>query len=115
MNYKQGDVVTVWFPDSNLMTVKKRPGIILQKDNLNTNLDQFIIGMITTNLLRRNHASRIFIDVTTPIGLATGLVGNSVIMTDNMATIVASEIHRKLGLYADLDSLKTAIKNTFGL
>lgn len=114
MSYKQGDIVSVWFPDSNLLTVKKRPGIVLQKDNLNTNLDQLIIGMITSNLSRKNHASRIFVDTATPIGQATGLVGNSVIMTDNMVTVRTSEIHRKLGVYSDLDALKDAIKFTFG-
>jgi mRNA interferase MazF len=114
MNYKQGDIVSVWFPDSNLLTVKKRPGIVLQKDNLNTGLDQLIIGRVTTNLARTGHASRLFVDVTTPIGQATGLTSNSVIMPDNMATVLSSEIHRKLGTYTDLDALKTAIKFTFG-
>ena len=115
MNYKQGDIVSVWFPDSNLLTLKKRPGIVLQKDNLNTGLDQLIVGMVTTNLARRGHSSRIFVDVTTTLGQTTGLVSNSVIMTDNMATVLSSEIHRKLGAYADLNALKAAIKITFGL
>lgn len=66
INYKQGDIVTVWFPDSNLLTVKKRPGIVLQKDHLNTNLDQLIIGMVTSNLARRGHDSRLFVDLTPP-------------------------------------------------
>ncbi|MDZ7288354.1 MAG: type II toxin-antitoxin system PemK/MazF family toxin [candidate division KSB1 bacterium] len=82
---------------------------------MKTNLDQLIIGMITTNLAGRGHASRIFVDITTPIGQATGLTSNSVIITDNLATIRASEIHRKLGAYSDLDALKAAIKFTFGL
>ena len=115
MIYKQGDIVSVWFPNSNLLTVKKRPGIVLQKGNLNTGLDQLIIGMVTTNLVRKGHGSRIFVDLTTPLGQATGLVSNSVIMTDNMATILTSEVHRKLGTYSDLDALKNAIKFTFGL
>jgi mRNA interferase MazF len=115
INYNQGDIVTVWFPDSNLLTVKKRPGIVLQKDHLNTNLDQLIIGMVTSNLARKGHGSRIFVDITTPLGQATGLTSNSMIMTDNIATVLTSEIHRKLGAYSDLDALKAAIKFTFGL
>jgi mRNA interferase MazF len=115
MSYKQGDIVSVWFPDSNLLTVKKRPDIVLQKDNLSTGLDQLIIGMVTTNLARRGHGSRIFVDTTTPLGQATGLVSNSVIMTDNIATVLSSEIHRKLDNYADLNALKAAIKFTFEL
>lgn len=26
MSFKQGDIVSIWFPDSNLLTVKKRLG-----------------------------------------------------------------------------------------
>ena len=52
MAYEQGDVVPVWFPDSNLLTAKKRPAIVLQANNLQTRLDQLIIGMITTNPMR---------------------------------------------------------------
>jgi len=63
--YKQGDIILVWFPDSNLLTMKKRPAIVLQADNLQTGLDQLIIGMITSNLMRKGHKSRIFIDPNT--------------------------------------------------
>jgi len=31
--YKQGDIILVWFPDSNLMTAKKRPAVVLQSNN----------------------------------------------------------------------------------
>ena len=50
--YKQGDIILVWFPDSNLMTAKKRPAVVLQSNNLQTGLGQLIIGMITSNLIR---------------------------------------------------------------
>lgn len=115
ITYRQGDIILVWFPDSNLLTAKKRPAIILQADNLNTGLDQLIIGMITSNLERRNHPSRIFVDVSTPLGKKTGIIGNSVIMTDNIATIRTSEIYRKLGVFEDSGVLKEPIRHTFGV
>ncbi|MEA1998384.1 MAG: type II toxin-antitoxin system PemK/MazF family toxin, partial [Euryarchaeota archaeon] len=58
--YRQGDIVLVWFPDSNLLTAKKRPAIVLQANNLQTRLNQLIIGMITTNPMRKGHKSRVF-------------------------------------------------------
>ena len=45
--YKQGGIVLVWFSDSNLLTAKKRPAVALQANNLQTRLNQLIIGMIT--------------------------------------------------------------------
>ncbi len=115
MTYKQGDVVLVWFPDSNLLTAKKRPAIVLQANDLQTGLDQLIVGMITSNLTRKGHKSRIFVDIHTEAGRQTGLLVNSVIMTDNMATIRLSGIYRKVGSFMGLDGLKWSLRHTFGI
>jgi mRNA interferase MazF len=115
MIYKQGDVVLVWFPDSNLLTVKKRPAIVLQADDLQTGLDQLIIGMITSNLTRKGHKSRIFVDTHTEIGRRTGLISDSVIMTDNIATVRLPGIYRRIGTFAELDTLKECLEHTFGM
>lgn len=115
MTYKQGDIVLVWFPGSNLITVKKRPAIVLQADDLQTGLEQLIIGMITSNLTRKGHKSRIFVDIHTEIGEQTGLLSDSVIMTDNLATVRLSEIYRKIGTFTELEILKECLKHTFGI
>ncbi len=113
--YKQGDIILVWFPDSNLMTAKKRPAVVLQSNNLQTGLGQLIIGMITSNLMRKGHKSRIFVDIHTEMGQETGLLSNSIIMTDNIATVRLSEIYRRIGTFTELDILKESLKHTFGL
>jgi mRNA interferase MazF len=113
--YKQGDIILVWFPDSNLMTAKKRPAVVLQSNNLQTGLGQLIIGMITSNLMRKGHKSRIFIDIHTEMGQETGLLSDSIIMTDNIATVRLSEIYRRIGTFTELDILKESLKHTFGL
>ena len=113
--YKQGDIILVWFPDSNLMTAKKRPAVVLQSNNLQTGLGQLIIGMITSNLMRKGHKSRIFVDIHTEIGQETGLLSDSIIMTDNIATVRLSEIYRRIGTFTELDILKESLKHTFGL
>jgi len=55
--YKHGDLVLVFFPNSNLTTAKRRPALVVQADNLQTGLRQVIIAMITSNLSRANHPS----------------------------------------------------------
>lgn len=52
MPYKRGDVVLVLFPDSNLMTAKRRPALVVQADDLQTRLSQTIVVMITSNMAR---------------------------------------------------------------
>ena len=113
--YEQGDIILVWFPDSNLMTAKKRPAVVLQSNNLQTGLCQLIIGMITSNLIRNGHKSRIYVDIHTEMGQETGLLSDSIIMTDNIATVRLSEIYRRIGTFTELDILKESLKHTFGL
>jgi mRNA interferase MazF len=97
------------------MTTKKRPAVVLQSNNLQTGLGQLIIGMITSNLIRKGHTSRIFVDIHTEMGQRTGLLGDSIIMTDNIATVRLSEIYRRIGTFTDLNVLKESLKHTFGL
>ena len=54
-NPNRGDVVLVWFPNSDLKTFKRRPALVVQADGLNTGLPQVVAAMITSNLARRGH------------------------------------------------------------
>lgn len=59
MTCKRGDVVLALFPDSNLRTAKPRPVLVVQADGLNAGLPQTIVAMISSNLARLGHPSRI--------------------------------------------------------
>jgi len=115
MPFKKGDVVLVLFPNSDLVSVKLRPALVVQANNLNTGLPQTIIALITSKLSRAGHASRIAVDITTPEGQQTGLLSNSVIVTDNLATVRNDEIRRGLGVFPDAALLDAALRHTFGL
>jgi mRNA interferase MazF len=66
MLYSRGEVVLVIFPDSNLRTAKRRPALVVQANNLATGLSQTIVAMITSNLARGGHPSRVLVQLTTP-------------------------------------------------
>ena len=68
MPYKRGDVVLVLFPDSNLRTAKRRPALVIQADNLNTGLRQTVVAMITSNMSRAAHPSRVELPLNSPEG-----------------------------------------------
>ena len=59
MKTRRGDVVLVLFPNSDLRTAKRRPALVLQRDGLNNGLTQTIVAMISSNLSRRGHPSRV--------------------------------------------------------
>ena len=113
--YKKGTVVLVLFPNSDLLTAKRRPAVVVQSDDLNTGLKQVIVAMITSNLSREGHPSRIRINKDSDIGKKAGLLTDSIIMTDNLATVRLIEIERNIGVLSDMHMIDDALKTTFGL
>lgn len=59
MTLNRGSIILVLFPNSDLVTAKRRPALIIQTNNLQTGLNQIIIAMITSQISRANHPSRI--------------------------------------------------------
>jgi mRNA interferase MazF len=115
MNCHRGDVVLVLFPDSNLRTSKRRPALVIQSDGLDSQLPQTIVAMITSNMARAGLPSRVIVKVGTGSARTSGLLMNSVIMTDNLATVHYGEIDRVIGAFADVSEVDTALRATLGL
>ena len=97
VTYKRGDVVLVLFPHSNLRQAKTHPALIVQADGLQTDLSQVIVAMITSKMFRASHPSRIVVVLSTPEGHQSGLLTDSVVMTDNLATIIEAAVDRVIG------------------
>jgi mRNA interferase MazF len=114
-NPRRGDVVLVLFPNSDLKTAKRRPVVVLQRDDLGSDLPQTIVAMISSNLARRGHPSRVFVGVASAEGMASGLRLDSVIMTDNVATVFETEIDSVLGRLPDMAAVDTALKHTLAI
>lgn len=114
-NYKRGDVVLVLFPNSDLQTYKKRPALVVQADNLQTGIPQVIIAMITSNLQRSGHPSRVSVFLNSSAGKQSGLQTDSVIATDNIATVREIFIDKVIGKIPDLTEIEKSLAHTFGL
>ena len=115
MKTLRGDVVLVLFPNSDLRTAKRRPALLLQRDNLASGLNQTIVAMISSNPARANHPSRVAIPLTSSEGQASGLRLDSWLMTDNLATVLDSEIDSVLGQLPDMRATEVALKHTLAL
>jgi mRNA interferase MazF len=111
----RGDVVLVLFPNSDLRTAKRRPALVIQRNNLGGGLPQTIIAMISSNLARQGHPSRIFVDVNSADGKSSGLRLDSIIMTDNLTTVLESEIDSVAGNFTDMRTVDAALKHTLEL
>lgn len=100
------------FPNSDLQTAKLRPALIIQADDLKTGLEQIVIAMISSNLSRANHESRILIETKTESGKASGLLFDSVVMTDNLATVSLTVITRIIGELKNMGEVDNALRYT---
>jgi mRNA interferase MazF len=110
----RGDVVLILFPNSNLLTAKTRPAIMLQADNLQTGLPQIIVAMVTSQMARAGHPSRVTVRIPTPEGRQSGLLTDSVVMTDNVATVTTSAISHIIGSLP-MTAVEQALRLTLGL
>ena len=63
MSLKRGDFALVYFPHSDLRTVKLRPVLVVQAEERNTGLPQVVVAMVSSNLARAGHPSRVTVSV----------------------------------------------------
>lgn len=115
MLIKRGDAVRVYFPNSDLVSAKRRPALVVQADNLATGLSQILLAMITSNLNRASHLSRVSVNLDSLEGRASGLRTDSVIMTDNIVTVLETEIDSVLGRLSSMEAVNNALRHSFGL
>lgn len=112
---ERGAVVLVPFPISDLRTAKLRPALIVQSDDLQTDLAQVVLVMISSNLSRAGHKSRVLIEIKTQQGRKSGLLFDSVVMTDNLATIQQAVFNRVIGKLDGMSEVDNALRHTLGL
>ena len=113
MNCSRGDVILVRFPNSDLRTYKKRPALVVQAD-IDTGLKQKIVALITSNL-ERTGPTRVHVRKDSPLGRQMGLKTDSVVVVDNLATVLEREMDKTLGKCTDLHPVEKALRKIFAL
>lgn len=73
-----------------------------------------MVAMITSNLSRVGHPSRVAVRRDSRPGREAGLLTDSVVMTDNLATVSESEIHRVIG-QLPMSDIDVALRHTLQL
>ena len=104
----------VLFPDSNLQSSKRRPALVVQANGLPTSLPQMVVALISSNVARwpavsNSRSSRV------ALSRGTGLRADSVIMIDNLATVLNSLVDRKIGVFSDMSVVNAAIRITLNV
>jgi mRNA interferase MazF len=73
-----------------------------------------VVAMITSRTFRANHPSRVLISLNSQDGKNSGLLSDSVVMTDNLATILVIAIDKIIGKIS-MTKVDKALKHTLGL
>src|SRR5262245_60761049 len=97
MNVRWGDVVLVLYPFASGRGASRRPALIVQNNRDNRRLDNTIIAHITTNMLHVNNPTHLLISSSTPEGQQAGILHDSVVSCNNLATVHEDRIHRVIG------------------
>ena len=102
MTFSRGDVVLVRFPNSDQITFKKCPALVIQANDVPTALPQRIVACITSNL-GRTGPTRVVVRRASVGGSAMGLLTDSCVMTDNLATVLDRDVERVIGRCPSMD------------
>jgi mRNA interferase MazF len=87
---------------------------VVQANDLDPGLPQVIVAMITSKMFRAHHPSRVAVTLSAPEGQRSGLLADSVVMTDNLATITEAAVERVIGSLS-MQRIDAALRHTLGL
>jgi mRNA interferase MazF len=101
MSMKRGDVVLVHYPFSSGTGAKLRPALVVQNDRNNQRLTNVIVAAITSTTHRSGEPTQFLIEVTSAAGTQSGLVKDSVVTCENLATVEQNRVSRVIGSLPD--------------
>ncbi|MGI4790627.1 MAG: type II toxin-antitoxin system PemK/MazF family toxin [Janthinobacterium lividum] len=81
---------------------------------MQSGLSQVVLAMVTSQMTRAGHPSRVTVLVNSPEGRRAGLVTDSVVMTDNLVTITVSAITHVIGSLP-MSEVDAALRYTLNL
>jgi mRNA-degrading endonuclease toxin of MazEF toxin-antitoxin module len=114
---KRGDVVLVNIPYVDGPGGKKRPVVVLQRDEDNARLPHTIVATISTNLRGAGSPTHYLIDPGDSEGKAAGVLHRSVIRCDRLFTVEQSLIGRTIGHLAPrtMEGVEKCLRISLGL
>ena len=117
MTARRGDVVLAWYPFSSGAGGKRRPCLILQNDGDNARLTNTVVAQITSNLRAANEPTHLPIEASSPEGQQAGLLHDSLISCNNLATIELALIAKVIGSLAppSMAKIDDCLKAALGL
>lgn len=114
---KRGNVFLVNFPFSSGSGSKLRPALVVQCDHNNQRLSNVSVAAITSVTHRSGEPTQLLIEVATSAGSQSGLVNDSVITCENLATVAENRVTRTIGSLPDheMTQINECLKSSLGI
>jgi mRNA interferase MazF len=98
MKVQRGDVVLLPIAFTSGAGVKLRPALVVQSDHNNVRLNDTIVAIVTKTTHRATREStQLLIDINSPDGQQSGLLHNSAVKCEHLATVSMADISRVIG------------------
>ena len=93
MMFRQGDIVLVKFPFTNLENFKRRPVLVISGNLFNSKTSDIIVCGITSNLSHKDF----YVPINNNDLLDGSLIKESIVKTSHIATLSKSIVVKKVG------------------
>lgn len=113
MPFSRGDVVLVRYPNSDRVTYKKRPALVVQPEGVVSDLQNRLVACITT--APRSGPSRVSVAKVSVVGMAMGLLHDSVVLTDDLASVPEIAFEKRIGSCPVMTEVDGALRTALGL
>lgn len=118
MNVSRGDVVLVDYPYSDRTGSKVRPCLVVQNDQNNRRLDDTIVVMFSSRTqYSSSEPTQLLITANSRDGQQAGLLFDSAVLCENIATVDRSFVRRRIGTVPDatLRNVDECLKASLGI
>ena len=94
-----------------------RPALVVQADRNNLRMSNTILAAITTTAHRNHEPTQLLLEVGTPAGRQSGLLKDSIVSCENLATVEQTLITRVIGTLpaAVMAQVNDCLKSSLGM
>lgn len=93
MMHKQGDIILIPIPFTDLSSSKRRPVLVLSNNDYNSKTDDIVVAAITSNILLKDYS----INITTDDLVNGNLKVDSCIRADKIYTLSQNIVIKRFG------------------
>ncbi len=107
--YRQGEILLIPIPFSDLSSSKKRPVLVLSNDQYNSKTDDIIVAAITSNISSKDYT----ISISSSNLIEGNLKMDSIIRVDKIYTLSQRIVTKKFGKINEdiMDKVKSKVND----